>query len=371
MPNKILNDMTTKTHRNLLLFVLVFCAVSAFSNNQGSSTTVFETLMRDGVLDITIETDLYDLINNRRRDDYQPATLSYKDKDGTTVRRQIEVAPRGKFRRRVCDFPPVKIKFPKKELVAAGLKKHNNLKLTTHCLDDRDAGNYNVFKEYLSYKLYNELTPNSFRVQLVRVTYIDATGQVSKTRRYGFLLEDDEELAERMGGKLCECLGSAPEDVSRADEAIMATFQYMIGNADWNLAMARNLKMVAFDNGAPIIPVPYDFDFSGVVNPSYAVPNTDLGQMRVKDRDYLGLDWDAQTMSNTAALFSEKKPALYRVVSQFKLLPNTMRQEIREYLDTFYQALDTQQESSGKFPAWRQPAPKGAIMYGSSFSLGG
>lgn len=361
--------MRTKTLRNLLLFVFYLYAVAGFAGNQ-SPTTIFETLMRDEVLDVTLETDLYELINNRRRDDYQPATISYKGKDGVSVRTAIEVAPRGKFRRRVCDFPPVKIKFSKKELVAAGLKKHNNLKLTTHCLDDRDAGNYNVFKEYLSYKFYNELNPNSFRVQLVRITYIDVTGQVAKMRRYGFLIEDDEELAERMGGKLCECLGTAPENLSRNDEAIMATFQYMIGNEDWNLDMARNLKMVSFENGAPIIAVPYDFDFSGVVNPSYAVPNADLGQLRVKDRDYLGIQWDAQTINNTTALFKEKQSALYRIVMQFKLLPMSMRQEVREYLETFYQTLGAQQNSA-KLPAWRQPAPSGVLISNSSFSLGG
>lgn len=363
--------MRTKTLRNLLLFVFPLYAVAGFAGNQ-SPTTIFETLMRDEVLDVTLETDLYELINNRRRDDYQPATLSYKGKDGASVRTAIEVAPRGKFRRRVCDFPPVKIKFSKKELVAAGLKKHNNLKLTTHCLDDKDAGNYNVFKEYLSYKLYNELNPNSFRVQLVRITYIDATGQVAKTKRYGFLIEDDEELAERMGGKLCECLGTAPENLSRNDEAIMATFQYMIGNEDWNLDMARNLKMVSFENGAPIIAVPYDFDFSGVVNPSYAVPNADLGQSRVKDRDYLGIQWDAQTINTTTALFKEKKSSLYQIVMQFKLLPISMRQEIRAYLESFYETLGAQEQNNAKLPAWRQPAPKGAILYNSPYiSLGG
>ncbi len=346
------------SHQNLktilaLCFFWALTAATLSAGTGGSPTTIFEVLMRDGVLDITIETDLTELIHNRRRDDYQPAVLTYKNKDGSMARQNIEVVPRGKYRRRICDFPPVKIKFSKKELLAAGLKKHNNLKLSTHCLEDKNAGNYNVFKEYLTYKFYNELTPKSFRVQLVRITYVDALKQMSKIKRYGFIIEDDEELAERLGGTLCDQINPGAETVSDFDETLMAVFEYMIGNEDWNMAMVRNLKMIEPGEGSKIIPVAYDFDFSGVVNASYAVPISELGQRHIKDRDYLGFEAEPAVMEQVFAHMREKKAIIYHTLSQFKLLPEQERLKIKDYLESFYQVIDTLPAASRNLPPWR------------------
>ena len=37
-----------------------------------------------------------------------------------------------------------------------------------------------------------------------------------------------------------------------------------------------------------IIPLPYDFDMSGFINPSYAVVNETLGIKNIRDRKYRG-----------------------------------------------------------------------------------
>jgi len=337
----------------LALFLLVAPSLQAANDQGGTPTTIFETLMREDALDITIETDLGELINNRRRDDYQPATMTYKTQAGVTVRHNIEVVPRGKFRRRICDFPPVKIKFSKKELTAAGLKNHNNLKLSTHCMEDKESGNYNVFKEYLAYKLYNALTTNSFRVQLVRVTYVDAAGQMSKVKRYGFLIEDDEELAERLGGSLCECLNTGSDMMAAHDETMMSVYNYMIGNEDWSLSMVRNIKMIQQAGGARVLPVAYDFDFSGLVNASYALPSSDYGQRHIKDRDYLGFGTDAASLQIVLQQIREKKSMLYRIISDFKLLPAEQRLEMRDYLESFYQIIQVLPADSRQLPSWR------------------
>lgn len=354
------------------LLVVLSPALQASDYQGGTPTTIFETLLREDALDITIETDLGELINNRRREDYQPATMTYKSQNGVSVRHNIEVMPRGKFRRRICDFPPVKIKFSKKELTAAGLKKHNNLKLSTHCMDDKEAGNYNVFKEYLAYKLYNALTPNSFRVQLVRVTYVDAAGQLSKVKRYGFLIEDDEELAERMGGSLCECLNAGSDMVAAYDETMMSVYNYMIGNEDWSLSMVRNIKMVETAGGSKVLPIAYDFDFSGLVNASYALPSSDYEQRHIKDRDYLGFEADAATMQNVLQRLREKKSELYRIISDFKLLPAEQRLEMRDYLESFYQIIQTLPADSRQLPSWRfgAAAPVNAGTQGASETTG-
>lgn len=351
-----MNTHTLKTSLVLAWMLLLSIPLSLSAFHGGSPTTIFETLMKNGVLDITIETDLSELINNRRRNDYQPATLTYANQENVLVRHQIEIGPRGKFRRRICDFPPVKIKFSKKALTAAGLKKYNNLDLTTHCLEDRDAGHFNVFREYLAYKLYNELSPASFRVQLVRVTYVDAKGVVKKMKRYGFLTEDDEELAERLGGQLCECLNVDTDRMNNEAEVMASVFNYMIGNEDWSLSMVRNLKMVESADAAKVTPIPYDFDFSGLVNAPYAVPSAELGQRHIKDRDYLGPEADPAVLKQVLAHYIEKKPMLYKIINDFKLLPLEHRQDIKAYLDSFYKTIETLPEDSRRLPPWRYTA---------------
>ena len=251
--------------------------------------SIFDLLHREGVTEMSIETDLTLLIHDRKRETYQPGILSFKDEDGQAWRFEVELIPRGKFRRRICDFPPVKIKFPKKELLSRGLSKHNNLKLSTHCLDDKNDGQDNVFKEYLVYRMYNLLTDNSFRVQLLKITYIDSARQLPKLKRYGFLIEDDEELAERMGGTLTDTMNLDADKIASRAEVLMSCFEYMIGNEDWDITMIRNIEMVNFNHQKQAIPVPYDFDFSGVVNASYAIPLSSLGQQHIRDRDYLGM----------------------------------------------------------------------------------
>lgn len=297
--------------------------------------TIFQSLKRSTALEITIETNLTELLENRFTEEYQAASVVYANEEGQELQYDLKLRPRGKFRRRVCDFPPVKLKFPKKQLLSEGYNKHNDLKLVTHCLEDKFEGNENVMKEYLAYLLYNELSPNSFQVQLVKITYKDTSNKYGKIKRYGFLIEDTDEMAERLNGDECDCIGSSLGNLVDKDENLMSIFQYMIGNEDWSTKMARNLKMVKRNDGS-IIPVPYDFDFSGLVDASYALPNADYNLVSVKDRFFMGREVDSSILGSNIFLVKNKKKELYRLVERFKYLSFEGKEEILAYLDTFY-----------------------------------
>ena len=47
---------------------------------------------------------------------YQPATLAFVGADGAESEWEIKIRTRGKYRRRICDQPPIKLNFDKKEL---------------------------------------------------------------------------------------------------------------------------------------------------------------------------------------------------------------------------------------------------------------
>ena len=173
-----------------------------------SGQSIFDVINQQEIVDMVLTGEIDSLVEVRKTKKYRSADVSFTDGVGNIHNYKIKVKPRGKFRRRVCDFPPLKIKFSKDQLEAAGLSKHNDLKLVTHCMEDELYNENLLLREYLAYKLYNELSPNSFRTQLVRITYQDKNDKNNKQVQYGFLIEDVDELADRMGGKECDdCFG--------------------------------------------------------------------------------------------------------------------------------------------------------------------
>ena len=74
---------------------------------------------------------------------------------------------------------------------------------------------------------------------------------------------------------------------------LVAVFQYFIGNTDYSLQgrirgreCCHNAKV--FDVGGELLSVPYDFDYSGLVNADYAGANPIVNQTNVWQRSYLG-----------------------------------------------------------------------------------
>lgn len=300
------------------------------------------------MLEMTIVAELDSLLQKRKNVDYQPADFSFMDENGVLQNFQASIKPRGKFRRMTCDFPPLKLKFSKTELEAAGLNEMNELKLVTHCLDDKDVSRGLVLREYLAYKLYNELTPNSLRVQLAKITYIDKNNPDYRLTRLGFVIEDEEELSWRTNGEVVKKMGTKPSALNTAQEKIASVFQYMIGNTDWNVEMLRNLELLKRKEG-DMVPVPYDFDFSGVVGAPYARPNVDVGQRRVGERVFMGNAKSVKELYATLSYFRSKKTALLGIVNDFNLLDANDRVAIGDYLEGFFAEIETQETAQKAF----------------------
>ena len=272
-----------KTFFKTILVAISCLPGLAFANNQ----TLFNELQREGVLRVELELSLATLESHVRTDEEQPAVFRFTDKQGRLQEWNAEVNVRGRFRRRACEFPPVKIDFSKKELKARGLQPFDDLKLVTHCQEGAE-GEEAVLREYLAYQLYGKLTVQNFRAQLVEVTYIDADSDARFTK-YGILLEDTDELAARLNSEECEdCYGLSASRINSESYFTHAMFQYMIGNADWSLEMGRNLKIMKPADSSEYWITPYDFDFSGLVDARYAVPNQDVGQEFIGQRVYMG-----------------------------------------------------------------------------------
>ena len=191
------------------------------------SASTFEHFIRDGVLDITLSTDFKNFIKEKNKAEYQEAQITYYDKDSTQVVRNVKVRQRGNMRRKICDVPPIKLKIKKDDLKEDGLLPFNTLKFVMPCMGPNIYTRF-VLKEYVAYQIYNILTDYSYKTQLVRLHYDDTSGKYSGKEEFGFIIENEDELAARHNSKCIEVTRCHPDKLVRDQATIVYLFEYLI-----------------------------------------------------------------------------------------------------------------------------------------------
>lgn len=316
----------------LSIFVLLMGS-HLFAQDATVEKSLFDYLSKEGVQEIIITADFDSIIDNKFTSDYRDATLQVV---GDTVVWDIKVRPRGKFRRRICGFPPLKLEFSKKDLKKKGLLKFDDLKLVTHCLDDPSAKN-NILREHLAYELFHHLSPHGFRSQILKVTYVNTGKNNSKLKRMALIIEDEDDLAHRMNAEIVEEFGTEWEALDQKSAGLMAAYQYFVGNTDWSVTMQRNLKLFKVEGQEKLIPIPYDFDMTGFVTPPYGIPNPDLPIKTLQDRYYMG---EEQPSAEVVALFQKNKADIIDNIKNFKVLSGAFRKGVLKFVNAFYEELD-------------------------------
>ncbi|MFK7933798.1 MAG: hypothetical protein AB8G22_09820 [Saprospiraceae bacterium] len=301
-------------------------------------TSLLDVLTQQELPELSIEMDFKMLFNDRRMMNYQKAMLSFTFSDGEVWADEVKVKTRGKFRSLNCDNPPLKIKYPKKALAARNLNDLNEFKLVYPCKSNKAYQRY-VLKEYLVYKFYNLLTDNSLRVQLVNLSLKDSLQQIAPISAKGFLIEHREELIHRLGAKMSDVKCMRPVQISPHDYTIMQVFQFFIGNTDWLLPTCKNTEVISWEDGT-MVPIPYDFDFSGMVNAVYATPDPIFGMGTITDRYFLGHKKKMEDLLPIFDLFKAKKAELLATVANFEYLPKSDRNQMIRYINSFYKILD-------------------------------
>lgn len=342
--------LTRPIHFYCFLFLLIGLPASGFSQPAATSAadsdivspTLFQYLSRDAVLPMTLKVDMRAMYRQKIRVlDYLSAQFTYRSTEVAETTWDIKLKARGNVRRRICAYPPLKLKFSKKLLQEANLiADHNKLKLVTHCKAG-GAGSQLVLREYLAYRIYNQLTDNSFRAQLVEIDYEDARGKRKKITEYGILIEDVDELAERIGGRECgDCAFTNPARFEHEAYLLFCVYQYLIGNTDFSIKDLHNLKVVELSAAGSYLPVPYDFDYAGMVNAEYAVPHKSIPIDDVTERFYMGLRFPCASFEPILQRFQEERENIFALVRQLEPLDNRNREEVRRYLEEFYRTLD-------------------------------
>ena len=304
------------------------------------SATLFDYLHQEEILELTLKTNLKDLIKNKSAKEKQPATLTITRPDGTSEKWEIKVAPRGNMRNNICYVPPLKIDFAKGDLEKKGLIRNpDDLKMVIECKSGGQYTNY-VFKEYLAYKMYNIITENSFRVQLGKLTIVDSEGKHKDVETYTFLIENEDDLARRLGGEAVDTrlLSERILDPETFDQ--MCLFQFLIGNTDWHIKNLHNLKFFKVGHLEKLVTVGYDFDYSGFVGTGYAVPHDKLPITNVRERFFLGSCREEGTYDATIKLFQSKKEELMTLCRDFPMLDEKAKKPVISYLEAFYNILE-------------------------------
>jgi len=213
-----------------------------------------------------------------------------------------------------------------------------------------------VVKEYLAYRSVDAVTDASFGVRLLEASFADrGAGAEEDTDeepqpRLAFVIEDDDALAARLGatvydleeGKILPA--SAFEPVSRMTNAVA---QYMVGNPDWADVAGHNVEIL--DRGGAALAVPYDFDFSGVVDAPYATPPPEYRLDSVRERYYRGWCENALVTAEVLARFRASRQEVLRRWRTEGRLSTAARSRAMRYLEEFFDDIETDDRAERRF----------------------
>jgi hypothetical protein len=263
----------------------------------------------------------------------QPDSLSMK----------VSVKHRGEYRYQTCSFPPIQLNFKKPVYAVADTGKIKKIKLVTHCTPGNPSDDY-VLREYLVYKLYNVLTDTSFRVRLLRITYNDTGRKRKPMTQYGFFIEPLDVLASRTNNVSIKAENLTQRNIIPSVMDRVALFNYMIANWDWSVHNLAIIKSRIIEKSLMGITIPYDFDLCGIVNADYGTPAPEMGLTSSRDRRFVGICRDRQTIENELKQIREKKEKLYSVINEFTYLDQRSKKDITTFLDQFFDSLEKQKD---------------------------
>lgn len=280
------------------------------------------------------------------------ATLSVT---GTSETYPIRLSARGITRRlkQTCTFPPLRVEFAQKPTATSLFAHQGRLKLVTHCRS-QEGFQQHLLLEYSAYRIFNLISPASFRVRLATVDYAEASGKTVASR-WGFFIEDLDDAARRNGmteAKVGDRILSSQLEARQA--ARMAMFEYMIGNLDWSMragpqgeGCCHNGRLLS-GKGAGYVPLPYDFDYSGLVDAPYAVPPEGFSIKSVRSRVYQGYCRLNSEALAAAAEFRAQRPAIEALFTQIPGISERTRAKALAYLGEFYGQIATDQSVQAK-----------------------
>jgi hypothetical protein len=328
--------------RKMILVWLVLGLVSPLR-----AAPLFEA---DTPIEIELTGPLWTLFETREERKEWPFRLNTQ-----TFEFNLLVKARGNSRMRICAFPPLRLNFKKGQLEGTPFEGQDKLKLVTLCKKG-DRSRADVMEEYAAYKIFSLFSDISFRVRLVNIKYNDTDDRIHEKFRqsYGFLIENQDHLAKRVGGRLSEIPAVALNRIDEKQAALLYIYQYLIGNTDWSFVAAdsdesccHNIKLIKI--GDKYFPVPYDFDLAGLVNASYARPDPSLKIRKVWMRLYRGFCTDPDVLRSALTEITSREGEVKATISNLPQLSEKEKAKQIDYLDKFFRKTDDEEKIINSF----------------------
>lgn len=300
---------------------------------------VSKLFISNQILPIKLEYSNLDVNKITNDSTYLKTKLSYKKSDGSWKTFKIKMRARGNFRRSKCYYKPLKVKIKKSEYKNTLFDKNKSLKVVLPCLKGKSK-NDNIIIEYMAYKIYEIISPYHFKTRLLEVDYTEIKRK--KTYRHqlkGIVIEDVKKVAKRHDGNVYK--GQIhPLNLDNLTATRVALFQFMISNTDYSSGYQHNGKIIFVDK--KLIPIPFDFDMSGLVDTSYSmvsiVQYEELTITDVTQRLYRGFKRDKKYLYQGRKEFIAKKEEVFELINSLEpFFENPIKfTQAKKFISEFY-----------------------------------
>ncbi|QBA64071.1 hypothetical protein [Muriicola soli] len=335
-------------NQTILLFLALGLLGNPFLYSQSADSTeekkkTTKLFREQEILPIKLRFSNKEMKKETNDSTYLFSKLLFKDK-GQWDSIDVRIRARGNYRRAHCYFPPLKVKIKKSLAKETIFKGNKELKLVMPCVQSTKSLD-NIVKEYMAYKIYEVISPFHFKTRMVSIEYTELKGKKDKVHTVkGFLIEDIDKVAKRENAKKMKRIVHPMEqdDIASAQNDF---FQFLIGNTDYSTAYQHNQKLV-FTSDFRTIPLPYDFDMSGLVDASYAVVSQVQGEVlsieSVKDRLYRGFKRDEAVFQQVRKQYLDKKSEIFEVIEGIKPQFDNEKEFMiaRNFIEDFFKVLE-------------------------------
>jgi hypothetical protein len=114
----------------------------------------------------------------------------------------------------------------------------------------------------------------------------------------------------------------------------------MIGNTDWWVSTQHNVILFTYGHSSFPFPIPYDFDYAGVINTPYATTHNTVPISNVQQRYYKGFCQSMDTYEETIEQFNNLKDAIYKLYRNSVHLKESQKKSTLKYYDSFYKIIN-------------------------------
>lgn len=333
--------------RTTLIFVAIVVGATAYGDDDVPKITPL--FSSNEVLDVTLRGPFSTIMRERSEEEDKNATLTYNDAVEGSVTVDVGIQARGRFRRqaRVCKWAPLRLNFKKSSLENTVFAGSDKMKLVTHCRNNSDRYTQALLAEHLAYRILNLVTDASFRVRLLRITYVDTDKGDRERIELGFLIEHKNQVARRIG---LAANGAAQTTIDALDARhtnLGSVYQFLIGNTDFSPiraapgeACCHNYVLFGAEKGR-MLAMPYDFDMSGIVDAPHAAPNPRFDLRSVQDRLYRGRCVNNEHVEASVQAFLDQKQAIYDLLNGNELFQPGKRKGTLRFIDAFFATIES------------------------------